>query len=153
MKIEKYDLIFKIQKKSGPHKRRRQLSRRVSRAKLIKAFAVPGVGNNAAKEIVARYIGTSPVPPRWNSLGVKGTFGKKIQSLWARRISCLPAATYKSENNRNVFPIVQTIHEMQKSTKKSSQVKNTSGTFIMDEFWQYSQPSILLVDKLLNSQR
>lgn len=143
MKIAKYDLIFKIKKQSSNHKRRCQLSRRVSRAKLIKAFSVPGVGNNAAKEIVARYIGTSPVPPRWNSLGVKATFGKRIQSLWARHISCLPAATYKSGNNRDVTPGVHTIHEIQKST----------GIFYVDEFWHYAQSPVSIIHTDLRTQK
>lgn len=143
MKIAKYDLIFKIKKQSSNHKRKRQLSRIVSRAKLIKAFAVPGVAHNTAKEIVARYIGPSPVPPRWNSLGVKATFGKRIQSLWARHISCLPAATYKSGNNRDVTPDVHTIHEIQKST----------GIFYVDEFWHYAQSPVSIIHTDLRTQK
>lgn len=82
----------------------------VTRAILIRAFSTPDRPRAEVAAVVNQYVGGSPVPPSWGRLGVRGTFGRKIERLWSRHIKGLRLATYR-EAGRNLTPVVQTAYD------------------------------------------
>jgi hypothetical protein len=84
---------------------------KVTRAALIRAFSSPARSRTEVGEIVARYMGDSPVPPSWSIASVRGVFGRRIAREWARHIRHLQAASHRGENGRWLHPLVQTAYD------------------------------------------
>jgi len=82
----------------------------VTRAILMRAFSTPDRHRTEVAAVVSQYVGSSPVPPSWGRLGVRGTFGRKIERLWSRYIKGLRLATYR-EAGRYLTPVVQTAYD------------------------------------------
>ncbi len=140
MKNKKYEV-----KSTRSHRGRFYSPPRVTRAKVFKAFSTPEIPHRALVEIVAKYIGDSTVPPSWSGAGVKGTFGKRIYSLWARHIAPLKIATYKNEDGRYITPVVQSIHDLEFGNKAKSKPVIEDVKYFVDEFSSFSQvPSLEL---------
>ncbi|MEM5405862.1 hypothetical protein [Paraburkholderia unamae] len=83
----------------------------ITRKAVIHAFSAPGISRQAAMAIVRKYMGSSPVPPAWGQLGVRGTFDGKIERRWSRFIRRLRPAGYADTQGRWVQPFVQTAHD------------------------------------------
>lgn len=98
----------------------------VSRAILIRAFSTPDRTRAEVVAVVNQYVGSSPVPPSWGRLGVRGTFGRKIERLWARHIRGLRLATYR-EAGRYLTPVVQTAYDFGTTPEELRQLADASG--------------------------
>ncbi|WP_233890045.1 hypothetical protein [Paraburkholderia flagellata] len=83
----------------------------ITRKAVIRAFSAPGMSRQVAMEIVRTYMGSSPVPPAWGRLGVRGTFGGKIERRWSRFIRRLRPAGYEDTQRHWLQPFVQTPHD------------------------------------------
>lgn len=112
----------------------------VTRAKLIKALRCPSISRKQLISIVDRYMGDCPVPPQWSKAAVEGTFGKRVASLWARKISPLSIASFKSESGRTVFPVVQSIHEFKDLHKIRTVLDSKKKLMVIDEAWRILSP-------------
>ena len=83
-----------------------------SREQVKAIFLRARLSETKLNEVLNQYMGDSPVPPKWSSRGVKGTFGKKIHSLWSRKIKHRKHGAYRCEKSgRWVHPAVQSIHD------------------------------------------
>lgn len=101
----------------------------VTRAILNRAFSTPDRPRTEVAAIVSKYIGSSPVPPSWGRLGVRGTFGRKIERLWSRHIKGLRLATYR-EAGRYLTPVVQTAYDFgttPEELQKSAEARESGG--------------------------
>lgn len=88
----------------GNFRSRRQVERILSKARLSAIDL---------KEIVDKYMGDSPVPPRWTPASVKGVFGVRIYRLWSRKIKNRRHVSYRSKDTgRWLTPVVQTWHDV-----------------------------------------
>jgi hypothetical protein len=82
----------------------------VTRKALVRAFTSHGRSHKEVMDLVAQYMGDSPVPPCWSLASVQGTFGKLIARRWARYIRGLRPASYKHAG-RWLFSQVQTSYD------------------------------------------
>ena len=88
-----------------------------SRNQVESVFSNGRLSKEELKAIVDKYMGDSPVPPRWTASGVKGEFGRKIFRLWSRKLKNRHHAAYRSEESgRWLHPAVQSIHDFDAST-------------------------------------
>lgn len=91
----------------------------VTKKTLFRAFGTPERSRQEVKVIVDRYVGDSPVPPTWGRRGVRGTFGRKIERLWARHIRGLRQATYRDKDSgRFLTPVVQSAYDFGTTPEK-----------------------------------
>lgn len=108
----------------------------VTRAMLIRALAAPERTRCEVMSIVSKYVGNSPVPPAWSRIGVRGTFGRKVERLWSRHIKDLRVATYR-EAGRNLTPVVQTAYDFGSTPEELRQMADKRpgpvGSMIMSD--------------------
>ncbi len=85
----------------------------VSRKAVVRALSVHGASRERVGELVAIYMGESPVPPAWGRLAVRGTFGSEIERRWSRYVRSRPAAGFRDPagGGRWVQPFAQTAHD------------------------------------------
>lgn len=94
----------------------------VSRALLIRAFTSPERTRQETMDIVARYMGSSPVPPSWGLEGVRGTFGKRVARAWARKVRHLTSAHYRDPGSGRVqFWVTQTAFDLGLTPQQSDE--------------------------------
>lgn len=121
----------------------------VTRARLIRALSAPGRSRKAVLEIVARYMGDSPVPPAWTLAGIRGVFGSRVAHEWARHIRHLSPAAYRSKDRRWLHPVVQTAYDFG-TTPEAMKAAQAAGVdsdqahkaelmppVFLDEAWQF----------------
>lgn len=83
----------------------------VTRARLIRALSTPDRSRKDDLEIIARYMGDSPVPPVWSLASIRGVFGHRVAREWAKHIRHLSPAAYRSKERRWLHPVVQTAYD------------------------------------------
>lgn len=94
--------------------------------------------------IVDKYIGKSPVPPCWGRLGVRGTFGKDVERLWARHIRPLRLATYRDERSgRMLTPAMQTFYDFGTTPENGMRMMGT-GIEARSAITKGSRPLVIL---------
>lgn len=122
----------------------------VTRMALIRAFTSPARTRRQTMEIVACYMGNSPVPPLWGLVGVRGTFGARIARAWARKIRHLEPARYRDDKTScYLTPVVQTAYDlgrtaeeldkMTRSTLGHALEQVTPAPLVLVEFYLYGR--------------
>lgn len=92
---------------------------RLTRADLVKAFSGPAIPRQQTMEIVAQYMGNSPVPPAWSYAGVRGTFGKKAARMWAKKLRHRMPGVYRDpKSGRWLHPVVQSVYDFGTTPEK-----------------------------------
>lgn len=99
-------------------KRLRQF-KRLNRADIVKAFSSPALTRRETMDVVARYMGSSPVPPSWSYASVRGILGKRAAREWARHLRHRPAGVYRdAATGRLLHPSVQTAYDFGTTPEK-----------------------------------
>ena len=115
-----------------------------------KAFTVASISTSERDAIVAKYMGNSPVPPSWSYVSVRGTFGKKVARIWARKLRHRPAGVYRdSESGRWLHPAVQTTYDFGITPRQTpdqdgidtlkAKLTTTDCEILLDEFWRFGK--------------
>lgn len=124
----------------------------IDRASVARAFSGKQRSAEQVEDLVKKYMGDSPVPPRWGRGGVKAEFGNEILRLWSRHLKNRYHPAYRSENGRWLHPAIQHLADFGIPSGMSREIPNNSSfPLIFDENCQYMTDGIRNILSLTSS--